>query len=120
VVYRANTKGDVWVLHTFSVQDGMFPMAPPVRDAVSKTIYATATTGGANFNGVTGSFNEAKAISVAKVVVHPDHVISGQSTKGTVKLSKPAPMGDQVVLLQKATMTQFSLPSRPVRNVSSD
>jgi uncharacterized repeat protein (TIGR03803 family) len=99
VVYRANTKGDVWVLHTFSVQDGMFPVAPPVRDPASKTIYTTATTGGANFNGVTGSFNEAKAIPVAKVVIHPDHVISGQSTMGTVKLSKPAPTGGQAVLL---------------------
>lgn len=52
-VYRADTKGHVKLLHTFSTQDGMTPAAPPVRDAETGDLYATAIRGGADFDGTT-------------------------------------------------------------------
>ncbi len=50
-VYRADRKGHVDVLHTFSQQDGMTPVAPPARDPETGTLYASAISGGDNFDG---------------------------------------------------------------------
>ena len=50
-VYRADTSGHVKVLHTFSQQDGMTAVAPPVRDPKTGVLYATAISGGNDFNG---------------------------------------------------------------------
>lgn len=98
-VYRADTKGHVWVLHSFSVEDGMQPVAQPVRDAAAKTIYVTAIRGGTNQDGTVGVFDEKKAIPISRLTLDDDTVVSGQSTTGTVKLAKPAPAGGQVVTL---------------------
>jgi uncharacterized repeat protein (TIGR03803 family) len=57
-VYRVDVKGHVELLHTFSVQDGATPVAPPVRDPVSGTIYATAIRGGDSFDGTVVRFKE--------------------------------------------------------------
>jgi uncharacterized repeat protein (TIGR03803 family) len=50
-VYRADMTGHVKLLHTFSQQDGMTPVAPPARDSQTGTLYATAIRGGKNFDG---------------------------------------------------------------------
>ncbi len=54
VIYRADIQGRVQVLHTFTIQDGMTPAAPPVRDDATGNIYATAIRGGANQDGIVG------------------------------------------------------------------
>jgi len=60
-IYRADQKGRVDVLHTFSVQDGLTPVAPPVRDAKTGDLYATAIRGGDNFDGTTIKIRQKKS-----------------------------------------------------------
>ncbi|MBV9570303.1 MAG: hypothetical protein JO056_03590 [Alphaproteobacteria bacterium] len=52
-VYRADTKGNVKLLHTFLVSDGMTPAAPPARDPETGDLYATAIRGGNQSDGTT-------------------------------------------------------------------
>lgn len=54
VIYRADVKGLVKVLHTYTIQDGMTPAAAPVRDDATGKVYATAIRGGANQDGTVG------------------------------------------------------------------
>ncbi|MBV9989962.1 MAG: hypothetical protein JOZ72_01600 [Alphaproteobacteria bacterium] len=59
VIYRADVKGLVQVLHTYTIQDGMTPQAPPLRDDATGRIYATAIRGGASQDGTVGVLDGA-------------------------------------------------------------
>lgn len=54
VIYRADVRGGVKVLHTYTIQDGMTPAGPPVRDDATGRIYATAIRGGTFQDGTVG------------------------------------------------------------------
>jgi hypothetical protein len=99
-VYRADASGNVWVLHTFSRDDGASPVAPPLRDDDTGQIFVTALTGGSDSGlGVLGTFKATGPHPIAKVTIAPRTITSGGSTTGTVRLVKPAPVGGLVVQL---------------------
>ena len=110
VVYRADTSGHVWVLHTFTGDDGAGPASTPILGLPGKTIYVTATFEGAFGRGVTGSFASLATVPIANLVFSPNPVLSGQSTTATLTLRQPAPAQGQVVSLF-ATNSQNVPPS---------
>jgi uncharacterized repeat protein (TIGR03803 family) len=99
VVYRADTAGHVWVLHTFMGDDGAGPASTPILGLPGKTIYVTATFSGQFGRGVTGSFASSATVPISNLVFSPNPVKSGQPTTATLTLRQPAPPQGQVVNL---------------------
>lgn len=96
VVYRADTTGHVWVLHTFTGGDGGVPFAPAFL-GTRKTVYATAQFQGPLAHGVTASLSLKANIPIAALTLNPGTVKGGQSATATLTLAKPAGSRGQVV-----------------------
>lgn len=99
VVYRADTAGNVWVLHSYRGSDGAAPNAIPLLGRPNNTVYATAVIGGSQQSGTVGSLSLSQNLPVRALTFSPNPVKGGQSTTATLTLSAPAPAGGQVVKL---------------------
>lgn len=99
VVYRADTAGHVWVLHTFVGTDGSNPVATPVLDSRGRTLFTTAIFQGPLNHGVTVSVALRPNLPISGLVFNPNPVKGGQSTTATLTLARPAPAAGQVVKL---------------------
>ncbi len=98
VVYRADTTGRVWVLHTFHGDDGSNPTATPGLGR-GQTIFATAIFGGPSQDGSTISLKIAPNLPIADLTFSPNPIQGGQSTTATLTLSQPAGAFGQTVKL---------------------
>lgn len=98
VVYRADTAGRTWVLHTFTGGDGGVPFAPAYLGSRG-TVFSTAQFQGPLGHGVTTSLSVAKNLPIASLTFAPNPVTSGQSVNATITLSRPAGERGQVVSL---------------------
>ena len=99
VVFRADTAGHVWVLHTFTGFDGFSPQATPVLGTPGRTVFATTIFEGPQRHGVTVSMGLARTTPIRGLRLDPPTVVGGQSAQATLQLRSPAPAGGLVVQL---------------------
>jgi uncharacterized repeat protein (TIGR03803 family) len=98
VVYRADTTGRVWVLHSFHGDDGSNPNATPALGR-GQTVFASAIFGGPTQDGTTISFKAKPNVPIADLSYSPNPVHGGEATTATLTLSQPAAGSGQVVKL---------------------
>jgi uncharacterized repeat protein (TIGR03803 family) len=99
VVYRADTRGDVWVLHTFSFENGFSPSGRPALTQRGDGVLAAAIFGGPSNDGVTVKVDLRRATPIRSLRFTPSTVTGGQTATATLTLAAPAPVGGQVVSL---------------------
>jgi len=99
VVYKADTSGHVWVLHTFVGQEGGNPVATPFLDRRGKFLYATAIFQGPANHGTTSALPLKPNLPIIGLSFNPNPVKGGQSSVATIRLAKPAGSSGQVVNL---------------------
>ena len=91
VIYRADTLGNVWVLHTFTGVDGSHPQDKPALGRPGFGLFASALLGGPGSAGTVGRLDLQQATPIASLTFSPNPVVAGQETTATVTLASPAP-----------------------------
>ena len=109
VIYRADMRGNVWVLHSYDGDDGLQPSATPELGAQGAILYATAIRQGPLLDGTVARLDLRRAIPVTSLTFSPNPVVEGRATTATVTLTNPAPAGGQ--LLQIVTQSTVQVPS---------
>jgi uncharacterized repeat protein (TIGR03803 family) len=107
VVYRFDTAGHTWVLHSFDYTHGGAPSQPFLTDQgvlVGNTLF-----GGTGFAPMGTSYLLRPNTPVSELELQRDVLHPGQSTNGRITLATPAPAGGQVVRLFSTTL---QLPSQ--------
>lgn len=99
VVYRADTAGRLWVLHTFIGGDGSNPVAAPVLDTRARVAFATAIFEGPLDDGTTINLNLRPNIPISNLTFNPDPVKGGQPSTVTITLTRPAGASGQPIAL---------------------
>jgi uncharacterized repeat protein (TIGR03803 family) len=108
-VYRMSTNGAVTVLHTFTGADGATPFAGLVEGS-DGNLYGTTFYGGASNKGTIFRLNPRARSTVATFAFGPNPVARGQTTTGTVTLSKPAPAGGMRVDISNTNAALVTTP----------
>lgn len=97
VVFRFDTAGHTWVLHSFDYTHDGRPAQPFLTP--QGTIVGNALWGGTGIAPKGVSYTLRPTTPVASLVLRLDTVQGGQGTNGRITLAKPAPAGGQVVQL---------------------
>ncbi|HEX4668062.1 MAG TPA: choice-of-anchor tandem repeat GloVer-containing protein [Chthoniobacterales bacterium] len=99
IVYRTDTAGRLWVLHTFIGDDGSNPVAAPVLDPRGRSAFATAIFQGPSNHGTTINLNLRQNLPISDLTFSPNPVKGGQASTATITLSRPAGSSGQVITL---------------------
>jgi uncharacterized repeat protein (TIGR03803 family) len=106
VVYRADTAGRLWILHTFIGDDGANPVAAPVLDRSGRFLFATAIFQGPLDHGTLSRITLRQSIPIADLTFSPNPVKGGQPSTATVTLARPAgPSGQSIKLTPDGNLT---------------
>jgi uncharacterized repeat protein (TIGR03803 family) len=111
-VFRLDSTGKLSVLQSFGPTDptaGIIPNSKLIQGR-DGSIFGANGIGGSLGHGTIFRLNPRAKLPVASVRVQPLVVHAGQSARGSVKLSGPAPNGGQIVSL-RATSFQVTIPT---------
>lgn len=99
VVYRFDTAGHLWVLHSFDYDHGSSPAVPAFGGDGS--LYGNTLFGGTSLapKGVTYQLALRKSLPISSLELTPGLISAGQRALGELRLKAPAPAGGQVVQL---------------------
>jgi uncharacterized repeat protein (TIGR03803 family) len=110
-IFRLNAGGILRVLHSFRTTgtEGFAPNSQLVQGA-DGALYGSTGIGGVGGHGTIFRLDQRVLGPVASLTVNPTTIHSGQTSKGTVTLSSPAPTGGMVITLG-AQQGQIVIPS---------
>jgi uncharacterized repeat protein (TIGR03803 family) len=99
-IYRLNSSGTLRVVHSFTINgpEGFSPNAQFLQ-GLDGLLYGVNGIGGSGGHGTIFKLDPRAIGPIASIMVNPGVIHSGQSSKGTVTLSSPAPAGGKVVTL---------------------
>lgn len=109
-LFRITPSGILTVLHTFVAAEGAIPNSALVQGSDGR-LYGTMGIGGSGGSGTLFRYDQTTPTIVASVVLDSNTITFGQTTTGTISLSRPAPKGGTVVTLQATGFGAFALPS---------
>ena len=111
-IFRLSLGGTLTVLHSFTTtgSEGFSPNSQLIQGA-DGALYGTTGIGGPNRRGAIFRFDQRVPGPIASVSVNPAIVIAGQTSKGLVTLTSPAPPGGLVVMLSAQT-GQIVIPAK--------